>query len=193
MTDLRTFTRAFDKLVNPIRRKVNLMVGRAVLSAIDDSKKVQVVKLTLLDGEESAEIERFQEYGFTSTPFDDCEAIVVFVGGNRSHGVVIATEDRAKRPTAVAEGDTALYNSNGVRVLLDDSGDEVLLGNAPTVFASLSDLVDARLTSIQSTFDTHTHITTATIGPSAAPGTIAPPSSPIGPLDTVAATEVKIK
>lgn len=64
----------------------------------------------------------------------------------------------------------------------------VRIGGALAV--ALAELVDARLQTIQTTFDAHTHITTATIGASATPGVISPPAGAIGPLESVAAEKL---
>ena len=189
----RILARAVAKLTAPLKRRVQIMVGRAILETINDTTKAQTVKMSIMQDEVLEDVERFQEYGFTSVPFKDCEAISVSVGGRRSHTVVIATEDRARRPKGLAEGDTALYNGNGVRCLLDQVNDEVLLGNAPTEFIALANLVDARFSAVAAKFDPHTHLTTATVGPTAVPGVVAPTTTPIGTLATVAAAEVKAK
>ncbi len=141
--------RAVAKLIAPLRRKVQTMVGRAVLQTIDDAKKLQSVKAKLTAGNVGDDIERFQEYGFTSVPFPGCEAVMVYVGGNRAHGIVVATDDRSKRPTGLAEGDTALYTDKGVRVLLDRLNDLVLLGKAPAEFVALANLVLTELQAVQ--------------------------------------------
>lgn len=201
--DGRVIDRMVSRIIAPLRRRVQLMVGRAVLSVIDDTKKVQTVKVDLLSDEVSEDVERFQNYGHTAVPFKDCEAVVVFVGGSRAHGIIVATDDRAKRPTGLAEGDSALYNGNGVRVLCDQAADQVLLGNTPAEFVALENLVKAELDALKSTIDTfigvyngHIHVTSATIGVGPALGVIAPTvasGTAHGTVGEVAAAEVKAK
>jgi len=185
--------RTINRMLSPVRNRVRLMVGRCVLEVINDSTKAQSVQITGMADEVRDDVERFQNYGFSSVPYAGTEGIAVSVGGNRAHQVIVATEDRARRPTGLAEGDVALYNSNGVRCLLEQCNDLVLLGNAPTDFVALASLVQGELDKIQAAFDAHNHITTATIGPTGIPGTIAPPASPIGALSPITAAEVKAK
>src|SRR5262249_11872108 len=64
----------------------------------------------------------------------------------------------------------------------------VQLGAADGQFVALANLVKARLDSIQSAFDAHTHLYSP--GPGG-PAPTAPPPIPIGPLAAVAATLVK--
>lgn len=100
-----------------LHRRIGLIVSRAVIALVNDAAKLQGVQLVLLDGEARAEVERFQEYGFTSVPFADCEAIAVGVGGSRSHMVAIATDDRRYRKKGLQEGEVALYSDEGDYVL----------------------------------------------------------------------------
>src|SRR3546814_9346476 len=88
------FMRALDRATAKARHSIAMMVGRCVLTAINDGSKVQTVQLTGLADEVLDRVERFQDYGFTSVPLAEAEGIVVFVGGSRGHGIVIATEDR---------------------------------------------------------------------------------------------------
>ena len=59
-------------------------------------------------------------------------------------------------------------------------------------FIAWASEVDDRLSTIQTTFDTHIHTTTATIGATATPGVIAPTATPVGALATVANSDVEV-
>jgi phage gp45-like len=96
--------------IGPLKRAVSVMVGKAVISAIDDSEKLQVLQVNLLSGEVKDEIERIQEAGFTSVPLADGEAVAVCIGGNRDNMVIIATDNSATRPKGLSEGDVCLYH-----------------------------------------------------------------------------------
>ncbi|WP_431477838.1 phage baseplate assembly protein domain-containing protein [Massilia eburnea] len=56
--------------------------------------------------------------GFTSVPKPGAEGVVVFVGGNRDHGLVIAVEDRRFRLKGLASGEVAIYDDQGQKVHL---------------------------------------------------------------------------
>ncbi|MNN01759.1 Bacteriophage Mu Gp45 protein [compost metagenome] len=64
-----------------------------------------------LAGEQLA-AELLQHYGFTSAPLPGAEVIVIPIGGQTSHGVVVATADGRYR-LKVAEGEVALYTDEG--------------------------------------------------------------------------------
>lgn len=100
-------------LVRPLKRRVDLMVSRCVLRVVNDALKVQGVQVGLLAGETRGNLERMQEYGFTSRPHPGAEGLAVFVGGGRDHGVVVACEDRRYRLRGLASGEVALYTDEG--------------------------------------------------------------------------------
>lgn len=129
--------RAVDRIVAPLRRRVLLMVGRAVAQVINDAGGVQVMQLTGLSGEILDQVERLQEYGFTAVPHSGAEAVLVAVGGNRSHSLVIAVEDRRYRLAGLAAGEVALYDDQGQKIVLHRDRIEV---TAPTVIVKSDDI-----------------------------------------------------
>ena len=87
--------------------------------------------------------------------------------------------------------DLVIGVDGGVVAHFKESG-EIHLGskNAADEVAKAS-LCEARHDAIQQAFDAHIHITTATVGPSAVAGVIAPPTPPIGQLAGVGSAVVK--
>lgn len=114
------------RVVSPIWRRVLLTIGRGLVRAADDSPGVQELQLSLMRGEERSRIERFGSLGVTSVPMAGAEAVVVFVGGNRDHGVVVAVEDRSYRPKGLKGGETAVYDATKSQVYLRADGRIVL-------------------------------------------------------------------
>lgn len=102
---------ALDRILAPIKRKIFLLFGRAIVSYINDSEQTQKVQLKLLADEVATDVERFEEYGFSSYPLTDSQAIAAFINGNRDHGIVICVHDRRYRPQDLSEGDVAIYTS----------------------------------------------------------------------------------
>lgn len=101
-----------------LSRRLGMVVSRAVVKLVNDAAKLQGVQIVLLDNEARAQVERFQDYGLTSVPFADAEAIAVAVGGSRGHMVVLAVDDRRYRKKDMEEGEVALYTDEGDYVLL---------------------------------------------------------------------------
>lgn len=137
MSDVRRLVRA---MIAPLQRRVMMTVGRAVLRAIDDSGSRQTAQIEALRGEVRDAVERMQQYGFTSVPLPGADGTVVFVAGNREHGIIVATEDRRYRLTGLEGGEVAIYDDQGQKVhltrdgiVVDGGGLPVTIQNAPTV------------------------------------------------------------
>lgn len=114
-------TRALDKLLRPLRRRIALMITRGVVRLINDAAKMQTMQVTALADEIVDGAERFQQYGFTGHPHAGSEALILNVGGVRSHAVVIAVDDRRYR-LHLAAGEVAIYDDQGQQVKLMRSG-----------------------------------------------------------------------
>jgi phage baseplate assembly protein V len=115
---------AIQKLTEGTKNRALLMIGRCILRAISDDKAVQLVQAQLLADEIQDDVERIQQYGYTSVPLPGAEGVVVFVGGNRDHGLLIACEDRRYRLKGLVGGEVALYT---------DEGDFIKLGRGNTI------------------------------------------------------------
>ncbi len=112
----------FQRLLAPLRNRIANMVARAVVQLVDDTGKLQVVQLGVLADETRDGCERFQEYGFTSVPLPGAEAVVLFAGGRRDHGLVVAVDDRRHRMVGLQPGEVALYNNAGANAVLRADG-----------------------------------------------------------------------
>jgi len=102
-----------EQMIKPTRDRVFMLIARGVIDSINDSSGIQGAKVCLLADEVRDTLERIQEYGFTSTPLPQAECVVIFPGGNRDHGLVIAVDDRRVRPKDIPPGGAAIYSSNG--------------------------------------------------------------------------------
>lgn len=125
-----------QKLIEPVKRRVMLLAGRAIISAVDDSNFLKIVQLQLLSGETRDNIPVIQSYGFTAVPLPGAEAFAIFPGGNRNSGIVVGTEDRRYRIKNLAGGEVALYDNQGNQVYLKQDGSVNVIGaNKVTVTA----------------------------------------------------------
>lgn len=116
-----------NKLLDPLRRRVRLMISRAVISVINDAGGIQVVQVKLLDGEVRDGVERFQNYAFSAVPLSGAEGIMACVSGNRDHGVLLAADDRRYRPKGLLPGEAIMYShrdkeSHQHRIKFNDDG-----------------------------------------------------------------------
>ncbi len=124
---LENLVRFFNKAISPLKRKVLLMIGRGVMLAVTDSEKIQLVQLSLLEGETKDKVESFAHFGFTSNPPIGSDCIMLSVGGNREHGIIIGTEHRDFRLKDLASGDSAIYNKNNKYIWLKGDDIEIAL------------------------------------------------------------------
>lgn len=161
------------QLLNPLRTRVANMVARGVVQLVDEAKKLQMLQLGVLDGEDVPDCEHFQPYGFASVPLEGAEAVVLFPNGDHGHPLVVATSDRRYRPTGGERGQVTLYHYTGAKVTFLKDGD-IDLTPAPgrEVFIR-TEGGDAEPVVKQSEFLKHTHVTAGT-GPPTPPTKITP-------------------
>ena len=108
-------------------QRVMNMIARGRLSATNDNEGMQFAQLSLLRDETKANVERFQQYGFSSVPPAGSEAVVLFVGGNRDHGIIMSIDNRASRIRGQVPGEVALYSNEGDFIVLK-RGNQIEMG-----------------------------------------------------------------
>jgi phage baseplate assembly protein V len=113
---------ALQRLLRPLHARLTNLVSRAVVSRVDDSTKLQGLQVKVGVDEVRDGLERFQQYGLTSVPDAGAEAVVLFVGGRRDVGYVVAVDDRRYRVTGLTPGEVALYSKTGASVVLKADG-----------------------------------------------------------------------
>jgi len=111
-------SRIVERLTAPLKRRVMLMIGRCVIEVVNDAAAIQLVQVTGLNGEVLDDVERFQNYGFTSVPLAGSEGVLAAAGGNRAHSFVIGVEDRRYRLTGLAGGEVAMHDDQGQKIVL---------------------------------------------------------------------------
>lgn len=125
------------KMTKPLEDRLRLMIGRAIVRLVDDASGAQAMQLELLAGEMQDEVERLQDYGFTSAPHPGAEALVACTGGLRSHAVAIRVEDRRYRLKGLQAGEVAIYDDLGNQIRLGRDRVEVLAVSEARVEAPL--------------------------------------------------------
>jgi len=96
-------------MIAPVKRRLQLLITRGVVKLINDSLKLQEMQVTGMFGEVLDGVERIQQYGFTAHPHPDADCLILNVGANRAHPIVIAVDDRRYRIQSLAEGEVAMY------------------------------------------------------------------------------------
>lgn len=122
------------RILDPIKKKIFLLIGRAILTAVNNSGKTMLIQIEGLSDEVISDVERMEEYGFASYPVvGTSECVIGFINGNRDHGLVLCIHDREYRPTNLSEGDTRQYDYRGNKITLKSTGIEIEAANGVTI------------------------------------------------------------
>lgn len=133
---------AFKRLLAPFHRRIMGMIARVEFSGTKEDRALQRGQLKLLADETRDDVEMVGHYGFISRPKDGAEGVAVFLGGERSHGVIIATEDRRYRIKTLQKGEVALYTDEGDYIHLKRNRNiEVVAGTKVKVTSPLVEVI----------------------------------------------------
>jgi len=125
------------RALDPMMRRVMLSIGRAVVELINDATKMQSAQVSLLDDEVRDNVERFQNFGFTSVPEAGAEGVALSVAGNRDHVILVAVDDRRYRKLGLLTGESCVYDKWGNFILLKENGIEIVHSAKLTITAPL--------------------------------------------------------
>lgn len=92
------------------------MFTRGVVALAKSTGKTQLLQMSLTAGEIKDGMEHLEPYGYTSCPHEGAEGLAAFMGGDRSHGVVLVVADRRYRVQALQAGEVAIYTDEGDRI-----------------------------------------------------------------------------
>jgi phage baseplate assembly protein V len=136
---------AFDRL----SRRLLSMVGRGRVTAVDDTGNVQMVQVKFNDGELRDNTPRLAEFGFTSFPPNGTDMVVLFIGGDRSNGVAIASGHIQTRMKNLQAGESAIYDSIGKYIYLTQTGIVIEAKNQPVTVNDATTVTINAATAIQ--------------------------------------------
>lgn len=91
---------------------------RGKIARVKSGGGVQKIQVEGLEGETVQDLEHAENFGFTSHPPAGSDCVVVPLGGKTSHGIIVTTTNGAYRITGLAEGETAVYNADGAKMVL---------------------------------------------------------------------------
>lgn len=109
-------------VLEALAQRVRMMIGRGRVRTGSDGASVQMLQVQLASVETGDNRPRMAEFGFSSMPPADTDAVVVFLAGDRSAGVVVATNHQASRPRGLKLGETIVYSQDGKSVYFSDAG-----------------------------------------------------------------------
>lgn len=97
------------------------MVGRFLVTLVNDAGPVQRLQGEVLSGELLDRAERMTDYGLSSHPHPGAEGVLIAVAGSRSQAVILAVGDRRYR-LQLEPGEVALHDDLGQIVHLTRDG-----------------------------------------------------------------------
>lgn len=119
---------AIDRLLGRLRRRIQLLVQRARVNAINSGAELQLVQIKVGRDEVLHDVDHVEPYGFTSRAQVGSEAVLASLGGSRTHAVVLLVGDRRYRLTGLAAGEVALHDDQDQEIILRRDKIEI---NAP--------------------------------------------------------------
>lgn len=104
--------RYVDRQLAPVRRRLQSMASRGLVTSVSEDTQRQKLQLVLESNESGDNIERFQDYGFSSFPPNNSEAVVMALNGCAAKRVAVAVEKKELRPKG-EQDDVFIYHADG--------------------------------------------------------------------------------
>ena len=101
--------------------RLRLLVMRGRVQIVDDAGPAQLVQVQVLKGWTQDKVPRLGEYGLHSCPPVGADVVMLYLGGNPSDGVVIATGHQQYR-LHLQPGEVAISDDKGQKVHLSATG-----------------------------------------------------------------------
>jgi len=115
-------------------------LAQGLVKVVNDSAGIQIMQVKFNPLQTIDNLPRCAEYGFTSNPPEDSDAVVAFAGGDRSNGVVIATGNAKYRMKQLATGEVAIHDNIGQSVYLTASGIVINGGGNPMIITNTPEI-----------------------------------------------------
>lgn len=128
------------RMAEQLHRRATMLVAHGTVTRADDSGSAQRLQVQIGPYELRDGLPRAAEYGFASVPLAGADAVMLFLGGDRSNGLVVSTGDQRYRLRALQDGEVAIWDDQGQAVKIGRSGivvtgagKQVTITGTPTV------------------------------------------------------------
>ena len=105
-------------MMSELKRRVQLMVTRGIVSLVDSDSMMQMLQVKVIGSVPLDAVEHFESYGHTSAVLPGAEAITLSVGGRTGHEVAIVVADRRYRLKGLVGGEVALHDDQGQKIVI---------------------------------------------------------------------------
>lgn len=111
-----------NNIATRLARRVLNAVGRGRVATSDDSGVVQIIQTRFNDLQTIDGMPYVAHFGYASRPPVGSDVLALFIGGDRSSGVVAGTNHQSSRPTGLAYGESKQYSQIGQYIYLSTTG-----------------------------------------------------------------------
>lgn len=112
-----------NRWVGPLKKIIQSLIIKGILSAVNDSKSLQLIRVTIGKNEALSNVERVQPFGLSSYPPLDSEVVLLCAGGSREKAVAICIENSSSRVKNQEEGEVNLYIDSLHRIQIRPNGE----------------------------------------------------------------------
>lgn len=112
-------------------RRILNVFAPGTITAVDDTGPVLRAQVTIGYLETVDDVPVLQQFGFASVPPLGSDVALVFIGGDRSNGAGVATNNQASRVRNKAPGESVIFNAFGMSIYLSAEGVIINGGGLP--------------------------------------------------------------
>jgi len=113
-----TTFRAVQSQLDRVWRRVQMAVANVKILATNDSGPIHQVQIRGFANEVIDNVKVAQLYGFSSHAQPGSDAVAVFNAGDRSAGMIVATNNQKARLRNLKPGEVAIYTDEGDSVIM---------------------------------------------------------------------------
>lgn len=111
--------RALQRLMSSVLARIRRVCMGAIIRRVDDSGNLQKMQIESLGHSVYDNVEKFEQFGFTSNPPAGLDAVIIERCGKY---IIVAIGDRKYRIKNLESGDTAIYDIRGQIIKLNGDG-----------------------------------------------------------------------
>lgn len=105
--------RHVEKRLARMLNRMQSMVSRVVVSAVNDAAKMQGLSVSMQDDDSADNVEHFQPGGVSHRATSGAEGVYLSIGAENANGIVVCVSKRGVRVKASMAGGTVLYAEVG--------------------------------------------------------------------------------
>lgn len=109
-------------MMERIINRLKSILARGIIQLVNDEGGRQLCQVTVLAGEVKENVDRIQQFGFTSNPPAGTAAIIGFIGADRGKPVILGDNNPEERKKGLNAGESAAYDAFDQYIYLKNDG-----------------------------------------------------------------------